>query len=608
MPLKATCPHCKTAYTLDDRVAGKKARCRRCKKSFVVSLGPEAGKGPSAPGPVPGKNRFRLVLGMSIAAGLLVIAGVILVVILLIPSNVDQKLADLKTGDVQTRQQALLWLAQADPDDAHRGGVTAALEPLLFEGDITGALNPDVLLRTYLHWAGPDNVPALMRLVENPTLPSWNPSKTGLVMDALGRLKDERAMDVLAEKLPDPVLGKRAASALQLLGPRGEKAVLDYLFDKDPATRQRAGQLLADYGTRPKTIAAEALDRLTVNQAEVQCSAAAWFAENPPDAGMPRDEAAKRLADLLGDLSPKVNAEALRALKLWATKDSLPSLVDYARRQEKAGSDNPVLIDVLAQFRDETAAEAIAGQLKKKPQRARAVQALIKLGPVATKAVLGYLNYPDPAVQKEVRSLCRLLNISTDRQLEQTLADVADPKVSRSRTALEYLARLRPDAANRTKVSKALNAPLLDANKEIREAALDAVQVWGTKENTATLVKALGTAMSGGPGRNARIVEILGTLQDPTAAPALALGLTCPPERLAVGKALKAIGPGAEDAVIPYVQSRDGLARIEACSILADIGTAKSLDPLKTAMNAYDLDLVFVQQAQLAAQKILARQ
>ena len=45
MPLKATCPHCKTAYTLDDRVAGKKARCRRCKKSFVVSLGPEAGKG-----------------------------------------------------------------------------------------------------------------------------------------------------------------------------------------------------------------------------------------------------------------------------------------------------------------------------------------------------------------------------------------------------------------------------------------------------------------------------------------------------------------------------------------------------------------------------------
>ena len=83
------------------------------------------------------------------------------------------------------------------------------------------------------------------------------------------------------------------------------------------------------------------------------------------------------LAGLLGDLSPGVNGLALRGLKLWATKDCLPQVVEFARRQEKSGANkeaaanNSVLLDVLAQFPDETAAEAIALRLKDPGSAAR---------------------------------------------------------------------------------------------------------------------------------------------------------------------------------------------------------------------------------------------
>ena len=250
----------------------------------------------------------------------------------------------------------------------------------------------------------------------------------------------------------------------------------------------------------PRAIAAEALSRLQSGQAEVRGSAAAWFAENPPQDETQKAEAARPLARLLDDLSPKVSGQALQALKLWATPDCLPPLLEYARREQKAASSNPVLIDVLAQFPDQAAAEAIALQLPNPALRDQAVQALLKLGPVATPAILLYLDAPDEGVRKEAQDLCRLLNVPVDRQLEQILADVAGTDIPRCRAALEYLAQLRPEEASRTKVSQALNAALLDVKLGIREDALAAVKVWGSKENTATLLKLLGDFQRGGLG------------------------------------------------------------------------------------------------------------
>jgi predicted Zn finger-like uncharacterized protein len=633
---KTTCPHCHTKYTLDDRLAGKKFRCRNCKQLLRLEGAPERNTRPATP-PVPDapdrspavsrpggrdpdegtartetppagqKRSWKRLLAWSLGGGLAGVAAIFLLVFLLTPSLVDQKLNDLQTGSPDARARALVWLAENDPQDDYRARVTAVLEPLLVEGDIDGTLNADLLLRAYLHWADRKNVPALIRMVENPTLPSWSPQRTGRVMQALGKLHDQRAAAVLALRLSDVAVRDQAVAALQLLGPRAEPAVLDALFDPDPGTRLRASQLLADYGTRPAAIAAEALARLKSSQSDVSRSALAWFVDNPPAGAKQKAQAAGLLARFLEDLSPQIDAEALQALRSWATRDTLPQLLAFARREAKTASGDPLLIDVLAQFPDERAAEAIALQLKNVKQRSRAVQALLKLGPVATGAVLQYVNHPDPGVQKEARDLSRLLAIPAARQLEQTLADVGDSRKARSRAALQYLARLRPDAASRGKVSRALNAPLLDADPAVAGDALAAVQVWATKENTATLLKILGDFRQGPAGRNVRIVEILSSLQDPAAAAVLAQGLTHFDERGLVVKALTAMGPAAAEAVLPFLQSHDPGARYAACLVLAEIGTSSSLPALKAAMEAQNLDYPFVQEARLASEKILAR-
>jgi hypothetical protein len=59
--------------------------------------------------------------------------------------------------------------------DLQRAKVTAALEPLVVDGDVHRNLDPEIMLRTYLLWANKDNVP---RMVQNPAMPNWSNQKT----------------------------------------------------------------------------------------------------------------------------------------------------------------------------------------------------------------------------------------------------------------------------------------------------------------------------------------------------------------------------------------------------------------------------------------------
>jgi hypothetical protein len=593
MSIKFICAGCGHRLKANPDQAGKHCKCTRCGQTMTVPAPPPpapAGLPVATPARAPWKRRVRRALGAVVAVA--VVAGGVALAVFLYDRlhEVDRDLNDLAGGTPDARAAALLGLAEADPQDGQRARVTAALEPMLFEGDVRGNLDPDLLLRAYLHWAGPDNVPALIRMVDNPVLPSWGPQKTALVMATLGKLKDGRAAGALAAKLADPRLRDQAADALTVLGPDAQGAVLDYLFAADPAVSQKAGDLLAGYGTPRGTVVAAVRRRLTSNDPEARCEAAAWLAQNPPDDDAERADVAGPLAALLGDLSPRVNGVALRALKPWATRDTLPQVVEFARRQEKAGADkeaaanNSALIDLLARFPDEAAAEAAALRLKDPALRGKAAQALVQIGPAATGPVLKYLDHPDADVRKEARSLCRLLNVPADRQLDQTLADVADPSKPRARAALEHLAQLRPDEASRARVSKALNAPLLDPDATLRDAALGAVRVWATPDNAAALLKLLNQLPPAGTADDARTAE-------------------------RVALAIAAIGPGAEDQVIPLLKSSNGLVRRVACDILGEVGGSKSVEPLESAGQAYlTLDVGFYHRTQSAVAKITARQ
>jgi hypothetical protein len=615
--IRFTCPKCDKHLKAPAEYAGKQVICTRCGYSLKAPA-PEATPGPTWLEPPEAVGLARQgpkrtgvspkMLGLGIGAALIVVAGVILAMVLLTPHPFDQALKDMKTSDPAKSKPALQWLAEADPVDAQRPKVTAALETLIVDGDVHKSLDRDVVLRTYLVWANNDNVPAMTRMVQNPTMPDWSSQKTALVMAALAKLGDERAFGALAEKLADPVLHDQAINALRVAGPKSQKAVLEFAFDNDPNTKARANKLLAEFGATPKTIADEAFARLKSPQADVRHSAIGWFVENAPNDDRQKADGAKLLGKLLVEQSPDVCAKVLQALKTWASKDCLADLAEYARREQKAVAGSPELIEILAQFPDPTAAEAIAFQLPNNNTRAQASQALLKLRPpAADNAVLHYINHPDLAVQKEARGLARLLKISDERQLDQTLADVADSQIARSRSALHHLAQIRPDDASRAKVSKALNTTLLEPTRGLSDESLNALRIWSSRENIDTLLNMLGPYDKSGMGRNARVIEFLGALKDPRAADTLANGLEHGRERSLVSKALRTIGPGAQDAVARYLDSLNEATRIEACRILGEIGTSKSLDALDKAYRQAGADLVFSQELQVAMQKIVAR-
>ncbi len=127
-------------------------------------------------------------------------------------------------------------------------------------------------------------------------------------------------------------------------------------------------------------------------------------------------------------------------------------------------------------------------------------------------------------------------------------------------------------------VAKALEPLLSERDQQIRAAAAKALVVWGTQESVPALIEAADdrSIWVRGPA-----MEALGRWPTPEAARAVAKQLPVLQGRDKAAAALRAMGAIAEPAVIPLLEDRDGFVRGEACKILQDIGTEKSIPPLE---------------------------
>jgi predicted Zn finger-like uncharacterized protein len=649
MSLATSCPQCQAKYNVGDNLAGKTIRCKNCEHAFVVEAdleeetpsrkrktqavrdrsGPDskvsaARRRPaeeddvddrpsrSRPADDDGPSRIKkkkskapLIVGLCLGGGLLLGGGVVLLLILLTPKEVESKLSDLKSDSAETRGQAIDWFLTADVNIPERGKVAGTFESIIADG--ASPVDLDLGLEAYLRWADKDNVPKMMEIVENPTLPRWSVNKTKRLLEGLGKIQDDRAADLLARKLADPSLSEAAMSGLKAMGAKAEKAVITAGFHPtSPDVRKRARELLQIYGTKDEAVAAEALRRMQSNQPELQRSTLLWFGENGTTDAKRRAEVSKYLMKLLDDVSADRTA-VLKALKLWATKDALPQLVELAKREEQ--SPNELLIEVLAQFKDETAANAIALQFRHHFLREKVKQALLAMGDPAKKAVLSYINHPDLFLRGDARKMCSSLEVSASEYMDQTIADIGSDEIERRKAALAYLAEFTVGKSVPKKVTDTLNGALADKDAGVRGEALKALKVWCCKANTDTLVKFLKDERTNSRafGHKELVMDILALIKDPEAVPEIAKGLANFFERGHVIKTLKAMGAAAEQGVIPYVTARDGGIRGAAVDILAEIGTGKSQNPLLAAAQVYNRDLGFVNAVKTALVKIQGR-
>jgi predicted Zn finger-like uncharacterized protein len=158
------------------------------------------------------------------------------------PPNADavtRMLFRLKSPDPHKRREAVRKLKETLPDE-RRAEVVKALEPLLNDADFF--TRRDVIAALGV-WGTKDTVPILLKAMREK-------ETRGEAMKALGRLKDERAAEPLAERLEELFDRHDAEEALKSMGPIAEKAVLARLNHHDFQLRITVCEVLAAIGTK----------------------------------------------------------------------------------------------------------------------------------------------------------------------------------------------------------------------------------------------------------------------------------------------------------------------------------------------------------------------
>jgi RNA polymerase sigma factor (sigma-70 family) len=156
----------------------------------------------------------------------------------------EAALGGLKDDNLSHRRKALQWFASADADHPRRAEAAREMGRLLKDG---GPFDKQDASRALASWATKKEVPALIEVLQEERLPIGVKSS---IMKALARLKDDRAISVLAEKLADPFENKEAIHGLIAIGQAAEEEVLKYLEHDSYQARVAACKVLKEIGTK----------------------------------------------------------------------------------------------------------------------------------------------------------------------------------------------------------------------------------------------------------------------------------------------------------------------------------------------------------------------
>jgi hypothetical protein len=170
----------------------------------------------------------------------------------------------------------------------------------------------------------------------------------------------------------------------------------------------------------------------------------------------------------------------------------------------------------------------------------------------------------------------------TDEELVQIMEDLKAEDPAKKLDAADRLANAEPNDKRRGDVSRLLE-PLLDPkemNEALRRSGTRALGVWADAQSVPILKERMG------PDEKdilvkALAVAVIGHIKEGNAADLVAAALADLLLRHYAAQSLRAMGPGAEKAVLKMLEHPDAAVRAEACKILADIGTKASVPALE---------------------------
>lgn len=162
----------------------------------------------------------------------------------------------------------------------------------------------------------------------------------------------------------------------------------------------------------------------------------------------------------------------------------------------------------------------------------------------------------------------------------RNLADLTCYEPLRRSSAAQHLTRAEVDASYQRDIAQALEDLASRYDHGQRSWAALALGVWGTADNSPTLVRLLDDESN---TVVAAALEALGKIKDPRSAEAVAR-LLDRSYGYQVATCLKAIGSPAELAVAPYATDTNPKTRYQALDVLKKIATEESVPALLEAL------------------------
>ncbi len=162
------------------------------------------------------------------------------------------------------------------------------------------------------------------------------------------------------------------------------------------------------------------------------------------------------------------------------------------------------------------------------------------------------------------------------RDVDKLLADLKSQDQAARQAAATALVQAPHKPSKRSAVRAALLPLLTIGDAGTRAAAVRALGSWDPKEAAPELTKLLNDPDQ--PVRTA-VLEVLRDLKDARGAEAVAARLENDP--IGASEALKAMGPAAEKAVLPYLSGPDSQARFWAFGVIKEIGGPESIAVLE---------------------------
>jgi HEAT repeat protein len=203
---------------------------------------------------------------------------------------------------------------------------------------------------------------------------------------------------------------------------------------------------------------------------------------------------------------------------------------------------------------------------------------------IAAVVSLTALHGPVQGYQKPKATTKADAKVATEAEVDAKIQVADSSKGPAKIYAVEWFTSVHPPNDQvKAKVAKKLLEWLDDRESSVRGRAADALANWATQELAPRMmIEMVGNK----PALRKGSIIGLGRIQYEKAIPTLVRYLESNIERPKVTEALVLMGPKAETAVLKVLDNKDQAAVRQACFILMQIGTSKSLPALERVSTA----------------------